>query len=198
MLDARPPTTDPAVGGTFFPVRAEMTRKQAQELLGVDANARALDVRRAFKRLALRHHPDRNPDDPRAHECFVRLCLAYDILTGARPAAHEADASPQPATDGDWTPPWTKRPEPPAPPPTEYADGEPIHYPTPAEIEGLDAPDPFPRRQRTVALLFFLPFALVVCALAVLEVLSDRAPAQLDSVRQGIRRSIGRNWGTWR
>jgi DnaJ domain len=179
-------------------MRVEMTRKQAQELLGVEANARPLDVRRAFKRLALRHHPDRNPDDPRAHERFVRLCLAYDILTGARPAAPEAAPRPEAATDGEWSPPWGRRPQPPAPPPSEYADGEPIHYPSPEEIAGLDAPDPFPRHQRSVALLVFLPLALALCVLAALEVLSGRAPARLDSMRQGIRHSLGRSWGTRR
>jgi len=50
------------------------------EVLGVDRGATQADIRSAFRRLAIEHHPDRNPDDPTAHERFTELNTAYQIL----------------------------------------------------------------------------------------------------------------------
>ena len=51
-------------------MREEMTLEQARRTLGLSGRASDVDVRRAFKRLALKHHPDRNPEDSRAAERF--------------------------------------------------------------------------------------------------------------------------------
>ncbi|XP_030832384.1 dnaJ homolog subfamily C member 10 [Strongylocentrotus purpuratus] len=50
------------------------------ELLGIERDADAKDIRRAFKRLALTMHPDKNQDDPKAHDKFVRINRAYEVL----------------------------------------------------------------------------------------------------------------------
>ncbi|XP_071487696.1 dnaJ homolog subfamily C member 10-like [Diadema antillarum] len=50
------------------------------ELLGIDRDADAKDIRRAFKKLALTKHPDKNQDDPQAHEKFLRINQAYEVL----------------------------------------------------------------------------------------------------------------------
>ncbi|XP_063869825.1 dnaJ homolog subfamily C member 10-like isoform X2 [Scylla paramamosain] len=50
------------------------------ELLGVPRNADVKDIRKKFKEKALLHHPDKNKDDPEAHEKFVRINRAYEVL----------------------------------------------------------------------------------------------------------------------
>lgn len=59
-----------------------MRRRQAREILGVDENASEDTIKRAFRRYALQHHPDRNPDDPDAEEAFKKGAQAYRVLTG--------------------------------------------------------------------------------------------------------------------
>ena len=48
--------------------------------LGLRQDAAEKDIRKAYRRLAMRHHPDRNPDDPRAAERFKQVQSAYEIL----------------------------------------------------------------------------------------------------------------------
>lgn len=50
-------------------------------VLGVERGASEADIRAAFKRLAVKHHPDRNPDDPQAPERFKEINQAHQILT---------------------------------------------------------------------------------------------------------------------
>ena len=50
------------------------------EVLGVARDAVAEDIKRAYRRVAMEHHPDRNPDDPGAEERFKEASEAYEIL----------------------------------------------------------------------------------------------------------------------
>ncbi|XP_054166340.1 dnaJ homolog subfamily C member 10-like [Oppia nitens] len=50
------------------------------ELLGVGKDADNRDIRKAFKRLALSKHPDKNKSDPKAHENFLKITRAYEVL----------------------------------------------------------------------------------------------------------------------
>ncbi|XP_047492349.1 dnaJ homolog subfamily C member 10-like [Penaeus chinensis] len=50
------------------------------EMLGVARNANEREIRKGFKKKALTLHPDKNTDDPDAHEKFVRLNRAYEVL----------------------------------------------------------------------------------------------------------------------
>lgn len=50
------------------------------EVLGVARNASAKDIKAAFRKLAKKHHPDQNPDDPKAKERFAAANQAYEIL----------------------------------------------------------------------------------------------------------------------
>ena len=164
-------------------------------MLKVSARATPLLVRRAFKRLALKHHPDRHANDPRAAQLFIRLCLAYDVLTGARPAAPSPPSPATGATDPGagraWTPPWVTRPAPPEPLPTEWEDGTPIHYPSTEDIARLNVKDPFPKNQKLGGFAV-IAVALVLSVLWVLEGLSDEPAAELDPVRKALRESLGR------
>lgn len=53
------------------------------QILGVPRSASAKQIKKAYKALALRHHPDKNPKDPdQAAERFKRISQAYETLTG--------------------------------------------------------------------------------------------------------------------
>ncbi len=51
------------------------------QVLGVDKKASAAEVKKAFRRLAKKHHPDQNQDDPKAQEKFAEINSAYEILS---------------------------------------------------------------------------------------------------------------------
>lgn len=58
-------------------------KHEPHRILGVDRHARPEEVRAAYKRLALRYHPDRNRGDPVATEVFQRVNAAYGSLINA-------------------------------------------------------------------------------------------------------------------
>ncbi|KAK7501374.1 hypothetical protein BaRGS_00007499 [Batillaria attramentaria] len=49
-------------------------------LLGVERSASVKEIRKAFKKLAISAHPDKNTGDPEAHEKFLRITRAYEVL----------------------------------------------------------------------------------------------------------------------
>lgn len=49
--------------------------------LGIDRDATSEQIRRAYRKLALRHHPDKNPGDPTAAERFGEISHAYNVLS---------------------------------------------------------------------------------------------------------------------
>ncbi|TDJ31842.1 MAG: molecular chaperone DnaJ [Gammaproteobacteria bacterium] len=57
-----------------------MAKRDYYEVLGVRRDASEHDLKRAFRRLAMKHHPDRNPDDDTAQDKFKEAKEAYEIL----------------------------------------------------------------------------------------------------------------------
>jgi molecular chaperone DnaJ len=56
------------------------TRPDYYKTLGVDKKASAEEVKKAYRKLARKYHPDRNPDDKQAEERFKEVSQAYDVL----------------------------------------------------------------------------------------------------------------------
>ena len=54
--------------------------KNYYEVLGVARDAGAADIKKAFRKLAKKFHPDHNPDDSKAEERFKQISQAYDVL----------------------------------------------------------------------------------------------------------------------
>src|SRR6201986_756689 len=60
---------------------ATATKKDYYEILGVKKSASADDIRKAFRKLARKHHPDVNPGDKGAEEKFKALSEANEVLS---------------------------------------------------------------------------------------------------------------------
>ena len=58
-----------------------MAKRDYYEVLGVDKNASSDDLKKAYRKLALKYHPDRNPGDKEAEEKFKEAAEAYDVLS---------------------------------------------------------------------------------------------------------------------
>ena len=56
-------------------------KKDYYEVLGLNKDASPEDIKAAYRKLAMKHHPDRNPDNPRAEEHFKEAKEAYEILS---------------------------------------------------------------------------------------------------------------------
>ena len=61
-----------------------MSKRDYYEVLGVSRNASEAELKKAFKKLAMKYHPDRNPDDPQANEKFKEAAEAYEILSDSQ------------------------------------------------------------------------------------------------------------------
>ena len=61
-----------------------MAGKDYYDILTVAEDADALTIKKAFRKLAQRYHPDRNPDNPEAEEKFKEIMEAYETLSNAR------------------------------------------------------------------------------------------------------------------
>ena len=58
-----------------------MAERDYYEVLGVDRNASPEEIKRAYRKVALKYHPDKNPGDKTAEEKFKEASNAYDVLS---------------------------------------------------------------------------------------------------------------------
>ncbi|MCX6273082.1 MAG: molecular chaperone DnaJ [Bacteroidetes bacterium] len=58
-----------------------MAKRDFYEILGVDRKASADEIKKAYRQMALKHHPDKNPDNKEAEEKFKEAAEAYEILS---------------------------------------------------------------------------------------------------------------------
>jgi hypothetical protein len=65
----------------------EVDYETCYRTLGIAPGSTLRQVHRAYKRLALKHHPDRAPDNPSSHETFLRVTEAYATLKGSLQSA---------------------------------------------------------------------------------------------------------------
>ncbi|MFI4916055.1 MAG: molecular chaperone DnaJ [Phycisphaerales bacterium JB060] len=63
------------------------TTRDYYEILGLERDASEDDIKRAYRRLALKYHPDRNPDDAEAETKFKEAAEAYEVLGDANKKA---------------------------------------------------------------------------------------------------------------
>lgn len=56
-------------------------RRDYYEILGVPRNASQEEIKRAYRKLAMKYHPDRNPGDKQAEEKFKEITEAYEVLS---------------------------------------------------------------------------------------------------------------------
>ena len=58
-----------------------MSKRDYYEILGVSKDASTAEIKKAYRKVALKYHPDRNPDDKKAEEMFKEAAEAYEILS---------------------------------------------------------------------------------------------------------------------
>lgn len=56
-------------------------KRDYYEVLGVNRDATAEEIKKAYRKLAVRYHPDKNPGDPKSEELFKEVSEAYEILS---------------------------------------------------------------------------------------------------------------------
>ena len=84
-----------------------MSKRDYYEVLGIARGADEKDIKKAFRRVAMKYHPDRNPDDPDAEAKFRAASEAWEILSDRdKRAAYDqfghAGVDPQAGVSGDF------------------------------------------------------------------------------------------------
>ena len=60
-----------------------MAKRDYYEVLGVSKGATEQEIKKAYRKVAIKYHPDKNPDDKEAEEKFKEAAEAYEVLSDA-------------------------------------------------------------------------------------------------------------------
>src|SRR5450432_3703006 len=66
---------------------SNVTKADYYEILGISREASDQEIKTAYRKLAMQHHPDRNPDNPAAEDKFKEASEAYQVLSDAQKRA---------------------------------------------------------------------------------------------------------------
>jgi molecular chaperone DnaJ len=58
-----------------------MSKRDYYDILGVSRGATAEEIKKSYRKLAIKYHPDKNPGDKEAEEQFKEAAEAYDVLS---------------------------------------------------------------------------------------------------------------------
>ena len=60
-----------------------MEKRDYYEVLGLSKNASDSEIKKAYRKVAIKYHPDKNPDDSSAEEKFKEAAEAYEVLSNS-------------------------------------------------------------------------------------------------------------------
>jgi molecular chaperone DnaJ len=64
-----------------------MSKRDYYEILGIGKNASDDEIKKAYRKMAIKYHPDKNPGDKAAEEMFKEAAEAYEVLSNAEKKA---------------------------------------------------------------------------------------------------------------